>query len=201
MSIKFTKSNSEILKTIEKLWLKDINAFLRRVAPIIEKKFEPVIRGALMNSPEIQSLKNGVLKGEFGLESDPTDLLIEEILATLKTRVVPAKKISNGGIEMVMQPSGYSNLLKNGFAYQEIKGGSIPWLSWLLTLGDSIIITGFGVEFGSFKSSRTGIARMSKDAGPYKVNSAYSGTVENNFITRAIESVYPELNNIFKGVL
>jgi len=42
-----------------------------------------------------------------------------------------------------------------------------------------------------------------KDApfGPYKVNSAFSGTIDNNFITRAIGRVSSKIKNTIIGVL
>ena len=100
-----------------------------------------------------------------------------------------------------MQPSNFANLLSLPEASQPIEGGSLPWLSWLLTAGDSIIIANFGVEFGSFPQSRTGGARMAQKAAPYKVNSAFSGTEDDNFITRSISVASGEIRRIIKGVL
>ena len=80
-----------------------------------------------------------------------------------------------------------------------IEGGRIPWLNWLLTAGDSILIANFGVEFGSY--GRTGKARMSGNFAPYKVHSSFSGTPDNNFITRAIAAVYPQIKEIIRKEL
>lgn len=199
--IKFIETNTAITKTIERILIKEVNAVLKKTVPLIAPKFKNVIRSSLISSPEISSLRNGILRGEFGLESDVTTQLVEAILATLTIKVLPAKSKFLGGIQIVMQPTSYINLFGREFAEQQIANGSIPWLKWLLTFGDSIIITGFGVEFGSFPQSRSGDARMSDKFAPYKVNSAFSGTAENNFITRSIERARPELEQILRGVL
>lgn len=199
--IKFRETDAQVVAAINGALAKEINLAIKNLLPTLKQKIIPVIRLALVSSPEIASLQNGVLRAEFGLDSDPTAQLIEEILSTLEFRPLYAQKNRGGGIEILMQPSDYSNILGKSFAQQAIDGGTLPWLSWLLTLGDSIIITGFGVELGSFKNSRTGEARMSTKMAPYKVNSAFSGTLNDNFITRAIDRVYPQIQNIITGTL
>ena len=199
--IKFRESNKEIISLINTALAKEINVAIKQAIPVLQQKIIPVIRTSLLTSPEISSLSNGILRAEFGLTSDPTPELIEAILATFQIRPLYAQKNRGGGIEIVMQPGDYSNILGKSFAQQPIDGGSLPWLSWLLTLGDSIIITGFGVEFGAFKTSRTGEAKMSSKAAPYKVNSAFSGTLNDNFITRAVNRVYPQIQSIIVGTL
>jgi hypothetical protein len=199
--IKFRESNAEIVSRINSSLAKELNIAIKQAIPVLQQKIMPIIQAVLLSSPEINSLQNGILRAEFGLTSDPTDELIAAILSTISIRPLYAQKNRGGGIEITMQPSDYSNILGQSFAQQPIDGGSLPWLSWLLTLGDTVIITDFGVEFGSFKTSRTGEAKMSSKAAPYKVNSAFSGTLNDNFITRAINRVYPQIQSIIIGTL
>jgi hypothetical protein len=200
-NFKFRESNAEIQKRINNALAKEINQALKKAIPKIRSRMTPLIISALSSSPEISSLSSGVLRAEFGLTSDPSSELINAIVGTLEYRPLFAQANRGAGLQILMQPSDYSNLLTKGFAQQQIDGGSLPWLKWLLTLGDSIIITGFGVELGSFPNSRTGQARMTDKFAPYKVNSAFSGTVDNNFITRAIDKVYPQLTKVFRSAL
>ena len=44
-----------------------------------------------------------------------------------------------------------------------------------------MIIANFGVEYGSH--GRTGGGHMVPNSVPFKVNSQYAGTIDNNFIT------------------
>ena len=75
------------------------------------------------------------------------------------------------------------------------KGVSLPWLRWLLTLGQQIIVANFGVDYQSGKG-RTGGGYMTVDERPFKVSSQYAGTVDDNFITRAIDSVAPQIKGV-----
>ena len=79
-------------------------------------------------------------------------------------------------------------------------GGSIPWLSWLLTAGDAIIIGDFGVDY-EVGTGRTGGATMSREEKPFKVDPMYSGDEQDNFITRAIEPTLREISAIVKKEL
>ena len=201
MALRFTQTKAAIGKEIDKELAKKVNAKLKKIKPFITRQFRSVITTSLLNSPEVNALAGGDLKAEFGLDFDPTQELVAAIMATLDVQVKSVTKTRKGGITVLLQPNDYSNLLSQPWASQAIRNGSIPWLEWLLTLGDSIIISDYGVEFGNFPDSRSGLAKMATEVAPYKVNSQYSGTVDSNFITRAIRRVRPELDRIFKGAL
>ena len=195
-NIKIIESTSAIEKRINEAVAKQANKRLSRAARTIKSQLGPIVEGALMASPEIGSLSSGTLRAEFGLESDPSSQIVDAIVGSLDVHFRRIDRNLNGGLTIVMQPSDFSNLLSLGVAEQPIKGGSIPWLSWLLKAGDSVIIANFGVELGPH--GRTGKARMSKGFAPYKVNSAFSGTPDNNFITRAMAKVAPKMLELLR---
>ena len=199
LNIKIMESNDEIKKQINAALAGQINKRLTKSIRKIETAIIPVVRGALMSSPEIASLKGGVLQAEFGLQSDPTSQIVSAITESLNITFQKVNKNLDGGFLLEMQPTSFSNVLSLSVAEQLIEGGRIPWLNWLLTAGDSILIANFGVEFGSY--GRTGKARMSGNFAPYKVHSSFSGTPDNNFITRAITAVYPQIKEIIRKEL
>lgn len=203
-SVKFLESNAQLEKEIRKALADEINKTLKPQVAQLETKLKPVFRNALQKSPEINSLSSssGTLRLEFGLDSDPSAAIIDAVIESLNVEWVKVNPVNfAGGLIVTIQPSDFNNLLALPQANQSIIGGSLPWLSWLLTLGDSIIITGYGVEFGSFPNTRTGQAKMSTKFAPYKVNSAFSGTIDDNFITRAIEKTTPEVEKIIRRML
>ena len=155
MALRFTQNKAEIGKKLDKELAKEVNKKLQKIKPFITRQFKAVLNTALLNSPEVNSLAAGDLKGEFGLDSDPTQELVAAIMATLDVQVKPITSRRQGGITVILQPNDYSNLLSQPWASQSIKDGSIPWLKWLLTLGDEIIISDYGVEFGAFPDSRS----------------------------------------------
>jgi hypothetical protein len=201
MTIKLKQSNSKIVASINKALATEVNNKISKKINSLKNKLMTVFRSALEESPEIMSLRSGLLRAEFGLETDPSFEIVEAVLSTFKLtwqKINP--KTFSGGITLVMQPRDFSNLLILPVGNQPIDGGSLPWLEWLLTKGDSIIITGYGVQLGNFPESRTGLAKMSKKFAPYKVNSSFSGTLEDNFITRAINASFFEVQEIIQGV-
>jgi hypothetical protein len=198
-NINIVESNAAIQKRINAAVAKMANKRLTKAVRGIKSQLGPLVQGALMTSPEISSLSNGILRAEFGLEFDPSSQIIGAVVGSLDVHLKKIDRNLNGGLTIVMQPSDFSNLLSLSVAEQPIRGGSIPWLSWLLKAGDSIIIADFGVEYGGH--GRTGKARMSKNFAPYKVNSAFSGTKDNNFITRAIARVAPQILDLLRREL
>tara|TARA_Y100001938_G_C8087156_1_gene432755 strand:+ start:501 stop:1109 length:609 start_codon:yes stop_codon:yes gene_type:complete len=196
VKIKLTESDAIINEKIFTSLAKALNKSLPKAASAVENKLRPIIKDALLDSPEINSLSNGSLRLEFGLTSDPTSAIVDAIVSTIKVKATKVNTKLQGGFTLVMQPTNFSNLLSLPVAEQPIEsGGSIPWLYWLLTLGDAVIIADFGVEFGGGRG-RTGGAIMTPVNSPYKVDSRFSGTQDDNFITRAVGRVSSQVREI-----
>jgi hypothetical protein len=196
-SVRIVETSAQIQKKVEGALRGEINTILATSAKSIEAKVRPIIQGALTNSPEIQSLNRGTLAADFGLTSNPGNQIVSAVVASLSVRAERGKGKNLGGIVVELQPTNYSNLLGLSVAEQQINGGAIPWLYWLLTQGDTIIIANYGVEYGQF--GRTGEARMSEQFAPFKVDSNFSGTTENNFITRAVDKVSKQIQQAIQG--
>jgi hypothetical protein len=195
-SLNITESNAVIQKRINVALARPLNKKLQAAARKIKSAVSPVIEAALLSSPEMSSVSSGSLRAEFGLEADPSSEIVSAIVGSLDVVVDPVDRNLNGGVTLVVQPKSFANLLSLSSAEQPINGGSIPWLRWLLTVGDSVIIADFGVEFGPH--GRSGGGRMSPNFAPYKVPSSFSGTADDNFITRAIGRVFPEIQSIIR---
>ena len=189
---------------INKALAKEGEKVLRTAASNIRKQVVEVVRRAIINCPEIRELSSGVLKLDFGLTEDPSTAIANSVAGS--TRVSISKITSRGesfrgGIRITIQPSTFSNLLTLPIAEQAIEsGGSIPWLRWLLTAGDAIIIGDFGVDY-EVGAGRTGGARMSESEKPFKVNPLYSGDEQDNFVTRAIAPTLKEISSIVRKEL
>ena len=107
---------------------------------------------------------------DFGLTTDPTSLISWVIADSMRIRYTPdTRYIALFSIEI--QPASHENLYDLEVAYQETeKGVQLPWLEWLLEMGDSVIISDFGVKYK--EAGRTGGAVMIKNFTPFRVNSA-----------------------------
>ena len=199
--MKIITSNAKMRAAINKALAKEGEALLKKTSSRIKSQVTEVVRKAVASCPEIQELSSGTLKYDFGLTEDPSSVIVNAVANS--TRVSVSKITSRGGsfkggVKIYIQPATFSNLLSLSAGQQAIEtGGSIPWLSWMLTSGDSIIIADFGVEYES-GSGRSGGARMDGAARPFKINPLYSGDQTNNFITRALEPVLKEVSKIVR---
>jgi hypothetical protein len=155
----------------------------------------------LMSSPEISSLSSGELRYDFGIRAgvDVVGPLVDAIIESITLEAQPVKvkgKGFQGNVTIFVQPDDFSNLLSLSSAVVVTeKGAHLPWLDWLLRAGDSIIIADFGVKYGA-GLGRSGGGHMNEYLRPFKVKSSFSGTEDNNFISRAILRKQGELENI-----
>jgi hypothetical protein len=207
-SFKLLESNRAITAKINIALAKEVDRAFKKSSSEIRNEIKPIVANALFGSPEIVSLQGGVLRFDFGLTGDPGPQIVNAIVESLQVKVEKTRGNANGisgGLTLFIQPSDYSNLLTLPVAMQALEiEGRVPWLEWLLFAGDSIIIAHYGVEYGA-GLGRSGGAHMVRlknaPLGPYKVNSAFSGTIDNNFITRAISRVSSKIKNTIIGVL
>lgn len=202
--MRIVESNAKLRATMNKLLAKEGDKALRNASPRIKRRVKNVVLGAIAVSPEISEISSGSLRLDFGLTSDPTDEIITAIVNAVYVEVrrirATAGKFS-GGITILVQPAGYQNLLTLPGAQQEIEdGSSLPWLNWLLTRGNDIIVADYGVVLGA-GLGRTGGAKMSKNKGPFMVDPQYSGTPEDNFITRALAPHEKTISRIIREEL
>lgn len=160
--------------------------------PSIKIKVGAFVRQLVINTPEFDSLLNGRLQAELGLK-DPV-LPLNQILYALENGITidyNGLKLSSSGIS-----GGFTiGLVKDRFVeLTSLSGASytsglntVPWLQWLLFSGDSIVITDHEINYKYSQISRTHEALMVKGTKGWRVPPEYSGTEDNNFITRAFE--------------
>jgi hypothetical protein len=202
--VKIVTSNARMRALINKALAKEGERLLKTASSNIRKEVKEVVRKAIITCPEMRELSSGTLKFDFGLTEDPSSAIANSVANS--TRVSVSKITSRGGsfrggIKITVQPSTFSNLLSLPVAQQAIEsGGSIPWLMWLLTAGDSIIIGNFGVDY-EMGVGRSGGATMKQSEKPFKVNPLYSGDEQDNFVTRAIEPTLKEISKIVRKEL
>jgi hypothetical protein len=202
--MKIVETNARIRATMNKLLAKEGDKALRNASPRIKRRVKALVLQAMAASKEISEISSGSLRLDFGLTQDPTAEIINAIVNSVYVEVrrvrATAGKLS-GGVTIGIQPMGYQNLLTLPGAQQQIEdGSSLPWLSWLLTRGNEIIIQEYGVLYGS-GFGRTDGAKMSNKKAPFMVDPAYSGTADNNFITRALAPHQRAISNIIKEEL
>ena len=204
LKLKIIDSNSKIEKSILGISEAEIKNIFQKAKTKIHAKIINLIIKALSDSPEIISLQSGSLKYDFGLDFDPTQEIIYAVANStyvyFKNFRFNKNSVTNI-LSVYIQPEDFRNLLSSGSAQVITSDGVvIPWLSWLLTAGNAVVVTQYHVDYGSYNTSRSGGAIM-KPGGFFKVDSEFSGTVDDNFITRAIKGYESQITDIIRTSL
>lgn len=190
MYIKLVDSVDLISSRISAACSEEINAIFMKKRYLVASACKRLASSWIMRQPEISSLASGMLSGLFGLYAGTENMVVSQIASAVEQSVeVNVTKISKnlkGGITMNFQPASFSNLLNLTEGHVIYEGGDLHWLNWLLTLGDSAIVVNYSY------SPKSGLGRsgrgIMKTGGMFRVPPQFSGTIENNFITRALTS-------------
>ena len=208
ITVDLLHTNSQIQDEIHKILAKELDKKINKNRSKVIKPFKQAIEGWLLQSPEINSLlsqgEEGSLNAVFGLSPGSGPSAVSSIISTVANSVqIKLSKISpknlSGGVEFRFQNTDFSNLLSlpQGRQITEL-GGDLHWLDWLLTKGDAVIVKGF--FYDPSNEGRSGGGTM-KVGGTFRVPPVFSGTVDNNFITRAFQNRDTQISKILSLIL
>lgn len=216
ISLKLIDTEAEIEKRINEALSVQINDILLKNRSNIVNQVVALIPKWINNQPEIQAILSNSLTGEFGLDMSPANIVNAIIGAVSSSISIKFKKynknLSGGGLDLEIQQSDFANLLllrqghtiyfkRSPDSIFATGGGDLHWLEWMLLRGDEIIVVGY--EYNPKTGlGRTGLGNMVPGNG-FRVPPQYSGTKDNNFITRALigQEQEKDITEIFKKVL
>jgi hypothetical protein len=114
-SISLLESDKDIRGAILNALASDLSKTISKSISSISTKIKLLVKNALQNEPEYQSLKNGQLRREFGIENtNNVDVVIAKLIDTL---VIDTKAITinsqglSGGLRITMMPSDFSGVV------------------------------------------------------------------------------------------
>lgn len=162
---------------------------------IIRNDLSELVDGWLRKQPEIKSLLSrdpSSLAGHFGIPSGQADNSVEAIIAAIRQTIsYKFNKFDDslkGSLLFVCQPTSFSNVLSIPSGHVKYNNGKrdvdLHWLDWLINRGDSIIVSDYEYKAAA-GTGRSNLGTM-KIGTSFRVPAAYSGTEDNNFITRAL---------------
>ena len=206
ISIKLLDSLGEISKKINKASASVINGKLKNKQDSILGSSKRLALNWLMGQPEISSLAGGELAGAFGLPFGSGPSAISAISQAFSDSIYCSVKLfdnnlKNGGIYIYFQPADFMNLLSLPEGHVIYGFGDLHWLEWLLQRGDQIIVAGYDY------SPKSGLGRSKlgymEAGGAFRVPPQFSGSSEDNFITRALigKSQEQEISKILERAL
>lgn len=201
IQFKILEKNKEIERKILDALLPEIADVMKIASKNITKNIKEIVAAAIQTSPEYISLVSGSLKAEFGIP-DPENRLVELLnfwINNIKISFQPAT-ISNSKIKssfrLELIRSDLSDVLGSDVSVviDGLSGKSVYWLEWLSLAGDKSILKDYTIVYGASRRSRTGLAIMRPQSGSrWKVPPEFSGTIGNNWITRAIDSASDDI--------
>jgi hypothetical protein len=204
LGLKLTQSQATFDKLVLNALVDELNSYFTKSVRNVLDPVRQQVRSALRSSNTVSELSSGSkLRGALGIPSgqDVVTPIIEAVANS--TIIIPrliklSGKNFSGGFSINVQPSNFSNLLGQSFGVVATeKGAQLPWLSWLLTRGSSVIVADFGVRYKP-GTGRSGSATMSKGTAPFMIDPIHSGTISNNFVSKALEE---DADNIIKIVM
>lgn len=188
---------NELKDLINKALIKSINK--------IEPKSRILLRQALRNEPEYYSLINGDLRKEFGIQdTSNVDIAIDNMVNSMNITIDKASlrgSSISGGLILTVIPKNLTSIIddSSAFVVDADRGYSLPWLEWLLVRGGEIIVRNFEVKYTRSSRSRSGEAIMISSGKNWRVPSEFAGTINNNWITRALSRIEDKLVSLLRS--
>jgi hypothetical protein len=189
-------------KIVTQLAAQNLSIIFNRNIGRLQRIAQQEVRIALENGDELNSIIDGVLRGELGL-TDP-----EQKLNAINQRIIASTKVSFtkpavsnnkfvANMRIFLAQTNYSDLLSLPAAYQDrtssdggrVNGPPLEWLRWLLLEGGARIILDYEVVVGE-RTGRSGLQYVMRQSRgqSWSVPGQFQGSAEDNFITRAIDS-------------
>ena len=194
--IEITTSPSEFKKMVMQAIADHINSIAIKIAADVTETIKPLVYDAVHDCHEMQALRSSDLRAAMGLNPsqarDVSKQIAESVSSSLivESGKVTPKNLSTM-ISIYVQPAGLDNVLSVGgstvdYTSTEGKQVTIPWLDWLLTEGDRILVSGFALELGQGLGRSWGGRMVEAPTGSWRIEPQYAGTLTDNFVTRAL---------------
>lgn len=176
-----------------------MNMRMPRILSDVKPKVSKILLQSLSNSATVQSLMSGKLKEDFGLFGNVVNVTVQEICKIISENVKlnanPSTKsliILNTTLEL-LPSQNYAKLIKAAGGSFPSRGGNVDWLEWILTRGTQVVVGDYWLFPFARGRTRSGGSSVMKEIektarDPFRVDPNFAGTLEDNFITRAIQS-------------
>lgn len=208
VSLTLADSESDIAKEIVAALKDELNSYLLQAAKNATTRVRQLFKTHIESSLTWASLKNGTLKAEFGLGNDGPEKLDFILDVWINSIFIDYKPVTGstsfrGGLSLQMVQTDWGDVLSTDAAIITTANGQVlPWLEWLLLNGDKTIIKDYEVVMKSSSRSRSGMALMTKkQSAKWRVPPEFSGTINKNFVTEALDAMENDIVTILNEEL
>lgn len=202
---KVLESARKVTANISKALQAQVQSVFRKAKPKIQRDISRLIADALRGEPEYGALKAGKLRLEIGIgDTSVVDEVVDLFAQSINFNINQVK-VGSKGIDAVLSftivgSDDFERILQSNAAVITSENGAmLPWLTWLLLKGGDEIVLNNKVLFKPSPASRTGQAIMvPTKGGGWRVPARYTGTESNNWVTRAMSKIEPDILNAMK---
>lgn len=207
-TVSLVESNSDIQQAIASAMLPQCSKILDKAKTYLLAEIPVILSKAILSQPEYISLTSGTLRLELGIpdaEQRVSELINKWISSPNINIIGPSIKAGQiqASLSIKYIRSNFADVITLDIAEtRDANTGSIvPWLRWLLLDGSVDLVSGYDVFFGPNPRSRTGGAIMRSSPKNWSIPSSFSGTEEDNWITRAINSVSNDIQSVLQKAI
>jgi hypothetical protein len=216
-AIQITESVKSIEKKINNAIANHFNRAVPRALQPIDDAIVALTLDVYRDSATYHSLINGLLKYNFGLPSDAkarVENILQTIVENLETSFYPFKVVGNeirGKIRIQVLRTNFNDVLGLSTSTLNIESThttgdvlnigeslELPWLQWLLIEGDTIIINDYDILYKPGAGRSGGAIMVPRDSRSWRVPPQFSGTIDNNWLTRTLVDGRRYLSGIAK---
>jgi len=197
MLIRILDSESQITNKILNAIAQDYNKTIISSLSELKSRVKDLTYLYFKTTPTYQALGEE-LEGHFGFPAGTglirAEFIIKAVVNSLVVENIPVKVVGNGfsgvlTLKMLRTSLEEMWSLPSDIIEVDNNGQRLPWLRWLLEYGNDIVISKHEIQFGTnLPGSRSGQAVMIKSAGVWRVPPQYSGTTNDNWLTRTLYS-------------
>ncbi len=205
ITVGLTNSLDDIVSKILQATAKNINRQMALCKTEITSLTRTLLEGSLIKQPEYDAIISSDLRFELGLVDafGRMSTIVKELVDSVDVEIKPVKVVGarfSGGMTITAVKSGYDDILSlREASFLTEKGVQLDWLEWLLLEGTNVIIADYHFQ-GLTNVGRTGGGIM-LEGDDWGVPPEHSGTINDNFITRAIEDIQKPLKKVIKKCL
>lgn len=209
--VELLTTSGEMMKQAEEVASEAIQDILRRAIYSIRRKVGELVAIQIRAQPEWESLVGDSLRELLGIADAKPVLegILRVILDNMRVELIPRRAGILGGLVVKIIRADFRDVLEvPGTSYVSVSQARfskgtitkpsvetvIPWLEWLLFRGNEVILATAEVNTRAEyrRASRTGRAIMvhpvRRPSVGFRIPAEFSGIIENNFLTRALES-------------
>jgi hypothetical protein len=190
ISLRLTESIKDIEREINIGIANYVNKQLSDNQNRIINSIKTLVPSWILIQPEMVALASSdptSLAGYFGIVGDSATIASNIAISVADSLTFEFDNFNanlTGGFYTYIQTTTFTNLLGLKDGYSVYMGGNLHWLDWLLTKGDEIIISNYQYN-PQTGLGRSGLGNMIP-GGVFRVPPQYSGTIKDNFVTRAL---------------